>query len=158
MRCSSRPANRCWRDRQTVTAEERKHAGTYVDIGDAPPTDPEFDYEAMRYEPRLPGRGRDRLLSTDQGGDAPEAKPDDESPPKPTKGAPSKASPLRLVPATHYPDYPCDEYEGAGWLVRIVNKSDDAVKPEKEEKYSAPQAPPSKHKWWKTAAPQALQN
>jgi len=68
----------------------------------------------------VPSRGGDR--GEDDTSDDIAAEPAAESPDSSADATCDKAPPHFLVPASHWPNDPCDEHGGKGWEVSVVEK------------------------------------
>ena len=87
-----------------------------VDIDDTT-TEPtgDFDYERLTYVKGMPDEAEIERP-------APAAEP--RPPPKPVAEKPPPPPPKQmLVPREMWPDYPCDEHDGRGWLAEVLKKA-----------------------------------
>ena len=95
-----------------------------IDLEQTAPVDVDFDYEKMPIEyqhgfppeedepPPAPGLPAPDPIGADNGTAAEQSSRDKPKPPV-----------RRLVPAEHWPDYECREYDGLGWLVNVTERT-----------------------------------
>ena len=97
-------------------------------LTDTPERDAPFDYEALTFRrgfgPELaePHTETQRKTQSRIAQEPPEMSENHTSPIEPPPEEPPPSKDVLLVPADHWPDYPCDEHDGRGWEVTVVGR------------------------------------